>query len=36
MAYNLAQMSYEQMPQEWQEWIDLSPMERFGCGRRLR
>lgn len=29
MAYNLAQMSYEQMPQEWQEWIDLSPMERF-------
>lgn len=29
MAYNLAQTSYEQMPEEWQEWIDLSPMERF-------
>ena len=22
-------MTYEQMPEEWQEWIDLTPMERF-------
>jgi hypothetical protein len=26
-------LTYEQMPEEW---IDLSPMERFGCDRRLR
>jgi hypothetical protein len=29
MASTLAKMTYEQMPEEWQEWIDLSPMERF-------
>jgi hypothetical protein len=22
-------MTYEQMPEEWQEWIDLTPLERF-------
>ena len=22
-------MTYEQMPEEWQEWIALTPMERF-------
>ena len=22
-------MTYEQLPEEWQEWIDLTPMERF-------
>jgi hypothetical protein len=22
-------MTYEQMPEEWQEWINLTPMQRF-------
>ena len=22
-------MTYEQMPEEWQEWLDLTPLERF-------
>ena len=22
-------MTYEQMPDEWKEWIDLTPIERF-------
>ena len=22
-------MTYEQLPDEWKEWLDLSPMERF-------
>lgn len=22
-------MTYEQMPEEWQEWIDLTPLECF-------
>ncbi|MFN0080658.1 MAG: hypothetical protein ACKVY0_29670 [Prosthecobacter sp.] len=22
-------MTYEQLPDEWKEWLDLSPLERF-------
>jgi hypothetical protein len=22
-------MTYEQLPEEWQEWLDLTPLERF-------
>ena len=22
-------MTYEQMPDEWKEWVDLTPLERF-------
>ena len=22
-------MTYEQMPDEWQEWLELTPIERF-------
>ena len=25
----MAAMMFEQMPEEWQEWIDLTPLERF-------
>lgn len=25
----LSLMTYEQMPDEWKEWIDLTPIERF-------
>ena len=22
-------MTYEQLPDEWKEWVDLTPLERF-------
>ena len=25
----LLAMTYEQLPDEWKEWLDLSPLERF-------
>ncbi len=28
-------MTYEQMPDEWQEWLDLSPIERFRQSEKL-
>src|SRR4051812_15493045 len=30
-----AQMMYEQMSDEWKEWIDLSPIERFRQSERI-
>ena len=28
-------MTYEQMPDEWKEWLDLSPLERFRRSEEL-
>ena len=25
----VGEMMYEQMPEEWQQWLDLTPLERF-------
>lgn len=28
-------MTYEQLPEEWQEWLDLTPLERFRRSEEL-
>jgi hypothetical protein len=28
-VYHPAAMTYEQLTEEWQEWLDLAPLERF-------
>jgi len=28
-------MSYEQLPDEWKEWLDLTPLERFRQSEQL-
>ena len=31
----LREMMFEDMPDEWKEWIELSPMERFRQSEKL-
>ena len=31
----LIAMTFEELPDEWKEWIDLSPMERFRQSEKL-
>ena len=28
-------MTYEQLPDEWKEWLDLTPLERFAESEKL-
>ena len=28
-------MTYEQLPDEWKEWLSLSPLERFARGEQM-
>ncbi|MFM1905015.1 MAG: hypothetical protein RLZZ440_2915 [Planctomycetota bacterium] len=29
------EMTYEQLPDEWKEWLSLSPLERFARGEQM-
>ncbi len=28
-------MTYDQLPDEWKEWLSISPLERFARGERM-
>lgn len=28
-------MTYEEMPEEWQEWLELTPLERFRQSEKI-
>ena len=28
-------MTYDQLPEEWKEWLSLSPLERFARGEQM-
>ena len=29
-------MTFEEMPDEWQEWLELTPIERFRQSEKLK